>query len=94
VPEQPPEPVGPPQPPPPPPITVKFVGTIERADGTTLAVITDCTTGHRTINAREGETVLGQYRLVKIGLQSIVVEHLDGKGRTTLAKNGQECVWK
>lgn len=89
---QPPVPVGPPQPPAPPPITVKFIGTMELSSGMTLAVFTDCTIGRKTRPYREGETILGQYRLVKIGLQSVVVEHLDGRGRTTLPKTGQECV--
>ena len=87
-------PTGPPPPPPPPPITVKFLGTMELANGTVVAVLTDCSVGHRTTHASEGQTVLGQYRLVKIGLTSAVIEHLDGRGRTTLAKDGQECVWK
>lgn len=87
-------PSGPPPPPPPPPITVKFLGTIELPSGKVVAVLTDCSVGHRTIHAEEGQAVLGQYRLVKIGLQSVIIEHLDGRGRTTLAKDGQECVWK
>ncbi len=87
-------PSGPPPPPPPPPITVKFLGTIELPSGKVVAVLTDCSVGHRTIHAEEGQAVLGQYRLVKIGLQSVIIEHLDGQGRTTLAKDGQECVWK
>jgi hypothetical protein len=87
-------PVMPPPPPAPPPITVKFVGTFDLPDGSKLAVITDCTSGHKTVQVRQGEVVLGQYRLVKIGETSIVIEHLDGTGRTTLAKNGQECIWK
>jgi hypothetical protein len=87
-------PVGPPPPPPPPPITIKFIGTMETADGAMRAMLTDCTAGHQTKTVKEGETVFGQYRLVKIGLESVVVEHIDGRGRTTLAKNGQECVWK
>jgi hypothetical protein len=81
-------------PPPPPPITVKFLGTMDLPNGTVVAVLTDCSVGHRTTHAKEGQTVLGQYRLVKIGLTSVVIEHLDGRGRTTLAKDGQECVWK
>jgi hypothetical protein len=85
-------PVGPPAAPPPPPITVKFIGTMELPNGLTLAVFTDCTVGRKTRPYREGETILGQYRLVKIGLQSVVVEHLDGRGQTTLPKTGQECV--
>ena len=87
-------PSGPPPPPPVPPITVKFLGTVELPDGTTRAVFTDCTNGRQTTHAREGEPVLGQYRLVKIGVQSVVIEHLDGRGRTTLAKTGEACVWK
>jgi hypothetical protein len=82
----------PPPPPPPPPITVKFIGKMDLADGTTMAIFTDCTVGRTNIVVREGQTILGQYRLVKIGLESVVVEHLDGRGRTTLPKSGQECV--
>ncbi len=78
-----------------PPITVKFLGTMDMPDGSTLAVFTDCSEGgRRTKPFREGEPVFGQYRLVKIGLQSVVIEHLDGRGRTTLPKTGQDCVWK
>ena len=89
------ESTGPPQPPPPPappPITVKFIGTLALQDGTTVAILTDCTVGRMSVRAREGEIILGQYRLVKVGLTSVVVEHLDGRGRTTLPKTGQECV--
>ena len=57
-----------------------------------VAVFTDCTVGHKNTLAREGQAILGQYRLVKIGLTSVVVEYLDGRGRTTLAKSGQDCV--
>jgi hypothetical protein len=85
------KPIGPPAPP---PITIKFLGTLELPDGTTRAMFTECTVGRKTQHVKEGEAILGQYRLVKIGLQSVVVEHLDGRGRTTLAKTGQECVWK
>jgi hypothetical protein len=84
-------PVVPPTPAPP-PITVKFIGTLELPDGAMVAIFTDCTVGRRSTPVREGGTILGQYRLVKIGLQSVVVEHLDGRGRTTLPKTGQECV--
>jgi len=85
-------PVGPAPPPPPPPITVKFIGTLELSEGAVVAIFTDCTVGRRSVPVREGGTILGQYRLVKIGLQSVVVEHIDGRGRTTLPKTGQECV--
>jgi hypothetical protein len=87
-----PVPVGPPPPPAPPPITVKFIGTLDLPTGGMVAIFTDCTVGRRSVPVREGATIFGQYRLVKIGLQSVIVEHLDGRGRTTLPKTGQECV--
>lgn len=80
-----------PRPPASPPITVKFIGVLERA-GETFAIFVDCTAGRRTPYAREGEIVDGRYRLVTIGRESVVIEHLDGTGRMTLAQNGQECV--
>lgn len=87
-----PVPEGPPPPPPPPPITVKFIGVLDRADGSRLAMFADCSAGRHQSYAREGGTVDGRYRLVKIGRESVIIEHLDGRGRTTLAVGGQECV--
>ena len=87
-----PVPEGPPPPPPPPPITVKFIGVLDRADGSRLAMFSDCSAGRHQSYAREGGTVDGRYRLVKIGRESVIIEHLDGRGRTTLAVGGQECV--
>ena len=87
-----PVPVGPPPPPPPPPITVKFIGVLDRADGSRLALFSDCSAGRHQSYAREGGTVDGRYKLVKIGRESVIIEHLDGRGRTTLAAGGQECV--
>jgi hypothetical protein len=83
---------GPPPPPPPPPITVKFIGVIDKEDGTKLAIFTDCSAGRRQSVAREGGTIDGRYRLVKLQTTSVIVEHLDGRGRTTLAQGGQDCV--
>jgi hypothetical protein len=85
-------PSGPPPPPPPPPITVKFIGVIDKEDGTKLAVFTDCSAGRRQSVAKEGGTIDGRYRLVRLQATSVIVEHLDGRGRTTLAQGGQECV--
>jgi hypothetical protein len=81
-------PVGPPQPPPPPslpPITLKFMGTVERP-GLLLAALTDCK--GFSYAAREGEIVDGRYRLVKVGLESVILEYSNGTGRTTVRKSG------
>jgi hypothetical protein len=85
----PPAPVGPP---PPPPITLKYIGLLEGVQGLgKIAVFSDCRT---TMRAREGEIIAGQYRLVSIGVESVVMEYADGRGRTTIRMSGQECVGK
>jgi hypothetical protein len=83
-------PVGPP---PPPPITLKYIGLLEGIQGLgKVAVFSDCRT---TMRAREGEIIAGQYRLVRIGNESVVMEYADGRGSpTTIRMSGQECVGK
>ena len=39
--------------------------------------------------AAEGKLVLGQYKVVKIGVESVVMEYADGKGRQTIPMRGQ-----
>lgn len=92
---QPETPSGPPPPPPPPPITIKFIGTVEGpSTGGKVAAFSDPPACRRTFYAREGEIVDGRYRLVKIGVESVVMEYPDGRGRTTIRQGGQECVGK
>lgn len=86
--------VTPPPPPPPPPITIKLIGFVDRDDSTRFAVFVDCTQGRSRSMAKEGGVIDGRYRLVKIQLNSAIVEHLDGRGRTTLPVSGLECVTK
>jgi hypothetical protein len=79
-------------PPPPPPIPLKYIGLIEGGPGQgKLAAFSDCRT---TMHGREGEIIAGQYRLVRIGVESVVLEYADGRGRTTVRMSGQECVGK
>lgn len=82
----------PPSPPPPtgpPPIPLKFIGVVEGPGIGKVAALTDC---RRTIQGVEGDEIEGRYRIVKIGEESLVIEYLDGSGRTTLMKSGQDCV--
>ncbi len=79
-----PEPV-PEGPPPPPPIPIKFIGIVETAGGK-VGAFTDC---RATFPGREGEVIEGRYRVVRLGIESAVVEYTDGRGRTTLPLNGQ-----
>jgi hypothetical protein len=56
-----------------------------------VAALSDC---RMTMRGREGEVIAGQYRLVRIGVESVVMEYVDGRGRTTIRMSGQECVGK
>jgi hypothetical protein len=82
---------GPPPVPPPPAIPLKYIGLLEEPGGAKLAAFSDC---RSTMRAHEGDIIAGQYRLVKIGVESVVMEYVDGRGRTTIRLSGQECVGK
>ena len=75
----------PPLPPPIPPVPLKFMGTVEKP-GLTLAALTDCK--GFSYAAREGELIDGRYRLVKIQVESVILEYANGTGRTTVRKSG------
>ncbi len=84
---KPPPPQPPPPPPGPPPIPLKFIGTVE-VKGRKVAIFVN-TDGHGMPQyAAEGELVLGQYRVVKIGVESVTMEYLDGRGKQTIPMRG------
>lgn len=68
----------------PPPIPLKFIGLVEK-EGMKVAAMSDCRT---TYHGREGQIIDGRYRLVSIGVESIVLEYVDGRGRTTVRQDG------
>lgn len=76
----------------PPPIgnSIKFIGIVETGKGR-IGAFSDC---RYTFSGREGEIIEGRYRVVRIGVESAVLEYVDGRGRTTLPLNGQACVGK
>ena len=75
----------PPGPPPPPPIPLKFTGTMEWGKKK-VAIFSD---GRGLpISASEGELVLGQYRLIRIQIESVVMEYADGRGRQVIPLRG------
>ena len=82
---QPPPP--PPAPPPLPPISLKFIGVIDMpAPAKRVAVLSD---GRGApMYGHEGDTVLGQYRILRIGAESIEMSYLDGRGRQTIRLSG------
>jgi hypothetical protein len=73
-------------PPPPPPIALKFIGLVQKADGTKIAVLSD---GKRPISGTEGEEIEGRYKILKIGTESIEIAYIDGRGRQTIRLTGQ-----
>ncbi len=79
---------GPVEPPPPPRIPLKYIG--EMADpvnaGRRVAILSDA---RGVYHGREGEVVEGRYRIVKIGVESIELTYLDGRGRQTIRQTGQ-----
>ena len=77
----------PPVPPPPPPIALKFVGVVDTPPpGKKLAILSD---GRGApVYGHEGDTVLGQYRILRIGAESIEMSYLDGRGRQTIRLSG------
>jgi hypothetical protein len=84
-------PLTPPPPVGPPPIPLKYIGWMDVPKVGKVAAFSDC---RATMRAREGEIVAGQYRLVRIQVESVVMEYVDGQGRTTIRMSGQECVGK
>jgi hypothetical protein len=77
---------GPPPPPPLPAIPLKFIGTLEQG-GKKVAIFSD---GRGLpLYGKEGELILGQYKIVRIGVESVVMEYWDGRGRQTIPMRGQ-----
>jgi hypothetical protein len=79
-------PSGPPPPPPLPPIALRFIGVLESANTRKIAVLSD---GRGApLYGKEGDTVLGQYKILHIGVESIEMAYLDGRGRQTIRLSG------
>lgn len=85
-PPQPVVPSGPPPPPPLPPIALKFIGLLETGNAQRIAILSD---GRGApLYGKEGDTVLGQYKILRIGVESIELAYLDGRGRQTIRLSG------
>jgi hypothetical protein len=77
---------GPAQPAPPPRIPLKFIGVLESSTTGRVAVLSD-TRG--VYQGRVGEIIEGRYRILNIGVESIDLAYLDGRGRQTIRLTGQ-----
>jgi len=67
------------------PIALKFIGTVESPDSGPIAALSD---GTFVYHGRKGDVIDGRYRIVEIGVESIVLEHVDGSGRQTIRLTG------
>jgi hypothetical protein len=73
-------------PPPLSPIPLRFIGIVEPSQSKRIAALVD-STGH-SYHGSEGDIVAGQYRILKIGVESIEMAYLDGRGRQTIRLSG------
>jgi len=80
-------PPGPPLPLPLPPINLKFLGFVEQAAGKPKIAILSDGSGPPQY-AKEGDVVLGRFRILKIGEESVEVAYSDGRGRQTIRMTG------
>jgi hypothetical protein len=68
-------------------IPLKFIGIVtEAAPGRKLAVLSDGR--NPPFYGREGDIIEGRYRIVRIGVESIELAHVDGRGQQTLRLSG------
>lgn len=90
LPPQPPAPIAPPVPAgpaPPPPITLKFIGLVESpTHGEKIAILSDGR--NAPFYGREGAIIEGRYRILKIGVESVELAYVDGRGRQTIRLTG------
>ena len=83
----PPPPPLPTGPPPPPAITLKFIGLIGPTPQVPkIAVLSDGK--GLPVYGKEGDIILGQFRLIRIGAESVELSYLDGRGRQTIRLSG------
>lgn len=81
-------PPGPPPPPPLPPIALKFIGIVDEGPGKPKIAVLSDSTGHVFHGTENGTPILGQYRILRIGAESIEMSYLDGRGRQTIRLTG------
>jgi hypothetical protein len=70
------------------PIALKFIGVLELPEQNGKVAVLSDGRGAAPIYGKEGETVLGQYRILRIGAESIEMSYLDGRGRQTIRLTG------
>ncbi len=79
-------PSGPAPPAPLAPIAMRFIGLVEAPEqAQKIAILSD---GRGIYQGREGDIIEGRYRIVRIGVESVEMTYLDGRGRQTIRLSG------
>ena len=84
----PPPPPVPQGPPPPPPIPLRFIGLVDApTQAGRIAILSD---GRGSVlYGKEGETIEGRYRVLRVTPDMVELSHIDGQGRQTIRLTGQ-----
>lgn len=65
---------------------MRFIGLLEAAEpAQKIAILTD---GRGIYQGREGDIIEGRFRILKIGVESVDMAYLDGRGRQTIRLSG------
>jgi len=81
-------PVVPAGPPPPPPIALRFIGLVDAPSQAGRVAILSDGRGN-VVYGKEGDTIEGRYRLLKVGADAVELAYVDGRGRQTVRLAGQ-----
>ncbi len=80
-----PAPVGPPAPP---PIPLKFIGVLDAPVRIgRMAILSDSRGG--VFYGKEGDTIEGRYKVLRISTETAELAYVDGRGRQTIRLSGQ-----
>jgi hypothetical protein len=73
-------------PPAPQPIPLRFIGILDAPEQhRKFAVLSD---GRGTLYGQEGDIIDGRYRILRIGVESIEMVYIDGRGQQTIRLSG------
>jgi hypothetical protein len=65
---------------------MRFIGLVEESErAQKIAILSD---GRGIYQGREGDIIEGRYRIVRIGLESVEMTYLDGRGRQSIRLSG------
>jgi len=67
------------------PIALRFIGLVESESAQKIAILSD---GRGIYEGREGDIIEGRYRILRIGVESVEMAYLDGRGRQTIRLSG------